>query len=1061
MAKEHALSPDLIFFTGDAAFGYSPDTKIDFEAQFDTAHVFLEKVRSTFPAVKRENVFIVPGNHDVDRRRVMEPATRFLDAQRDFHDVAAILDKQGDVWDTYVRRLSAYRDFLGKNGYAHLNPSDPWLTYAATRQIAGAKVGITGFNSAWSSCRDGEKGKLWLAGEWQFSHVADELENVDLSILLMHHPTSWLVEAEEPDYTRFIEMRFDFYLHGHEHRDWVTQQESGHVRVAAGACYDRSDRENGYNFVRLNLLTREGEVWLRKYDRTTDCWMQRIVPGRTTPLGMWPLSPRVRGSVPVVQRDLQAAVSQTQAKNVDADVQPSPSVVPDYPIRAVFQANPPLGRDAERDQVANLLRDTRIVLLHGAPGQGKTALARYIALSLKDSYPDGVYEVDLQNERQLDNISKHIGVVLGDTETGNPLKLLDSRRALIILDSFELVWRTNREEPVRRFLNLLIDSLAGGSRIIITSQDRFEKEGVVPKQVGRLEKQAAVALFHDNSQGFYLHEEEAKIADFVMGKLDGHPLTIIVVARFGSQAAGIDLDALSRLWQEKFMAIAEYRPPLDDKRLTTSFELSYASLDREQQRLFLAMSLLPDGLWGTHVRSIWGDDELLVYHTLSALVGRSLLEGEKGLWKTLGPIFLYAQNKRRAIESTSSDLHSALQRDAAAIDHFYDRFIEDHAPQATDSDPRGKNNLIRQHFHNIHVSFDRRIEPSTKPATRAAADSVLRLYWAYHNNLSGYQNAISSPEDAVYYLDKAAAVFQVNDDNSRAMECRYYMGNILWLRGDLDRARPLLTEVSQSEWSAPPLKDECKRAFAHFEYTTGNIANAVALYEELLVHEETSADDAEFRLRVQIGLLDAYRKLENYEQAQVCFRQMMQEMSDQRPGTRGNILRGYAYVLLARGDIFEAEKLYLEALEIFKNVSAFGQAHCRRGLGDVYVAMKRFPDAENEFDYAMKLYDEARKNPSLGVGLVELGRGRLRLGQGNVIDALDHFRSAISLFKNLSQPFEEAKAYELSGDALSKGLMLEDALGNYQLALKLYRHTGCDAPALRVQKAIVRVQAAI
>jgi tetratricopeptide (TPR) repeat protein len=207
--------------------------------------------------------------------------------------------------------------------------------------------------------------------------------------------------------------------------------------------------------------------------------------------------------------------------------------------------------------------------------------------------------------------------------------------------------------------------------------------------------------------------------------------------------------------------------------------------------------------------------------------------------------------------------------------------------------------------------------------------------------------------------------------------------------------------------------------------------------------------------------LDAYRKLENYDQAQVCFRQMMQEMSDQRPGTRGNILRGYAYVLLARGDIFEAEKLYLEALEIFKNVSAFGQAHCRRGLGDVYVAMKRFPDAENEFDYAMKLYDEARKNPSLGVGLVELGRGRLRLGQGNVIDALDHFRSAISLFKNLSQPFEEAKAYELSGDALSKGLMLEDALGNYQLALKLYRHTGCDAPALRVQKAIVRVQAAI
>ena len=42
--------------------------------------------------------------------------------------------------------------------------------------------------------------------------------------------------------------------------------------IAAGACYERSDKENGYNFVRLDLATRQGKVWLRQYENIGGGW---------------------------------------------------------------------------------------------------------------------------------------------------------------------------------------------------------------------------------------------------------------------------------------------------------------------------------------------------------------------------------------------------------------------------------------------------------------------------------------------------------------------------------------------------------------------------------------------------------------------------------------------------------------------------------------------------------------------------------------------------------------------------------------------------------------------
>ncbi|MEH1902039.1 MAG: metallophosphoesterase [Nostoc sp.] len=295
MQQRYGLRPDLIFFTGDAAFGHigSGDGKSIAE-QFREAHDFLTTVRESFqPAIEQRNIFLVPGNHDVNRDRITSFETAWLEQQHSLDEITRIVQSAGADWKQLHNRLSDYAHFLETYGYDHLLTGREHLIYADAREVAGLRVGIAGFNSAWSSRGVGrtEAGRLWMAGRFQLETLLQKLPKNDFAIALLHHPTNWLVPEENPNFGRLLERDFPFVLHGHEHQDFVRSDASaGHTVISAGACHEWSEsKNNGYNFVQLDFAKRTGEVWLRQYDSIGGGWIPRLIANRTDDKGCWAL----------------------------------------------------------------------------------------------------------------------------------------------------------------------------------------------------------------------------------------------------------------------------------------------------------------------------------------------------------------------------------------------------------------------------------------------------------------------------------------------------------------------------------------------------------------------------------------------------------------------------------------------------------------------------------------------------------------------------------------------------------------------------------------------------
>ena len=288
-ADKKLPTPDLIFCTGDIAFGES--AKATMTQQYGYANEFFTELLQICDSLPKDRLFVVPGNHDVNRTKVNEDAQAALgDKAKEsrIHEEAINqrFESAGLEHQQALQRLADYGLFIQER-LPHQSNTERHV-YAKVIDIRGTKIGVGGFNSAWSCAGPEDDRHLWLAAQWQFNHVHQLLEPAQLRIGLIHHPVDWLNEVERDVCTRRIAGGFHFWLHGHMHNAWVSPGPNC-TTVAAGAVGAAAPDEFGINLVSLDFVKNSGKVHLLGYSARDDGWTSKPV-AHHAPDGVWSLS---------------------------------------------------------------------------------------------------------------------------------------------------------------------------------------------------------------------------------------------------------------------------------------------------------------------------------------------------------------------------------------------------------------------------------------------------------------------------------------------------------------------------------------------------------------------------------------------------------------------------------------------------------------------------------------------------------------------------------------------------------------------------------------------------
>ncbi|HKU87732.1 MAG TPA: adenylate/guanylate cyclase domain-containing protein [Casimicrobiaceae bacterium] len=326
-----------------------------------------------------------------------------------------------------------------------------------------------------------------------------------------------------------------------------------------------------------------------------------------------------------------------------------------------------IGRERERHEIEEMLHGARLLTLLGMGGLGKTRLALAVGTNVMDSYPDGVWFVDLQMIRDDALVAGEAARVLGvREEPGRPLiqtltAHLRTRKSMLILDNCEQVVDACAE---------LVNAILRGApdvRVVTTSRIALRVPGEqtyivqplpVPmrtESLDALRKSTAVQLFVERARlhkpSFALTEREAPAVAELVFRLEGIPLALELAA---ARVRTLTVPDINKRLNDRYKILTGGDRTLQARQQTLRalVDWSYDLLEEGEQVLLARLSVFAGGFGLAAVETVCGVDPLTaedVLDVVTSLVEKSLLrveEGEDGArYRLLETIRDYAREK--------------------------------------------------------------------------------------------------------------------------------------------------------------------------------------------------------------------------------------------------------------------------------------------------------------------------------------------------------------------------------------------------------------------------------
>ncbi len=463
------------------------------------------------------------------------------------------------------------------------------------------------------------------------------------------------------------------------------------------------------------------------------------------------------------------------------------------------QPGPLIGRGRELSELAELIRDQRVVTLSGPGGSGKTRLAIHAAAESVDGFVDGVFWVPLAAISDPAIVEPTIAMTMGAQE--GVAEHVDQKGMLLVLDNLEQLL------PEVSTLLAALQERCPNLHLLVTSRAPLRIAAEHEYPVDPLPEDDAVALFRERA--FLSEPDEAVRA--LCRRLDGLPLAIELAA---ARTRVLSPDKLLARLQQALPVLTGGRhdAPERQRTLRATIEWSYNLLPIEEQRIFARLGVFAGGFAVESAEAVCdvGLDEVETLAAHSLL--RRLESGRLGMLETIRELAL-----EKLEESGEAD--TVRRRHA---EHYLE--VAESANLSLDAVGRGaqRHDLVLPEQANLRAAIDWATGADVELGIRLAI--ALENFWVTHDPAEGmrrFEALLERAGDLPLLL--------------RARAMRDY-GGCADIAGDFERARIAYAKSGELFREAG---DESGEATAVYRLGviashTGNIEHGRQLWEESL-----------------------------------------------------------------------------------------------------------------------------------------------------------------------------------------------------------------------------------
>lgn len=633
-----------------------------------------------------------------------------------------------------------------------------------------------------------------------------------------------------------------------------------------------------------------------------------------------------------------------------------------------------IGREREIKDLSRLLLNAHFITLTGPGGCGKTRLAIQIAKTVRDSFKDSVWFIDLTPVNDPELIPQIIVTTLGLQPPPNKpamevlLDFVIAKQMLFILDNCEHLL-----EACATFTQEMM-CLAPKLSIFATSREALGVTGEILYPVSGLTRPSekdglkikpdlliqfdAIHFFVERacaiSPNFILTSENAESIIEICKRLDGLPLALELAS---ARIHVLTVQQIASRLNDRFaLLVSTQRRNLDSRHhtLRAVIDWSYELLSIDEQKFLNRLAVFPIGCTLDMAELICtgqGIEKGDALNLLTSLVDKSLLVSEtigrsQARYRLLETIRAYALEKL----GSSSETNQIRNRH---LEYFVAR-SEEAAPKLTESHQKLWLVWLECEHDNIQAALSWSLESGQIESGLRISISLVR-FW----EIRGYV------QEGMYWFERLLA------------------------KAD-ERVSPIIHANAL--------------AFASFmAMFLGNASTTMAFGKQAVALAEKIGDQGNPILILALASLASGARMEGDHQTSFSIEQReIQLLRDTNgpPFFLGMGLLALGGVAIELGDFITARSALSESLAIAEEAGDdFRIAHALNSLGDLARCEKKYKEARTTYERSVALLRELNAQRDLASILNNLGHTYLHLG--DIVRAHGLFRESLTIHQSM------------------------------------------------------------